>query len=279
MSNNRPPIPPEVKRILRKEAGFGCVVCGYPIYDYHHIIEFSHDPHMRPEDMIILCPNHHREVRKISEVKQREYKAIPFNIKKGYTNGQLTIDEPDLMTEIGGNVFINNGFILTVDDEPLLSVKVDESGKLLLTATLYDKEDNCIALIQDNEWISGDSNIWDLTFGFNWIRILKKSREVSLYIDASTYILRITGNFWRKRHFFKCDKNRIRVGYSSTPSKILNMGFVGALLNIVTKSEMFEIKSSYPNISHRVMGASTYSYIREAYQNYKKDLEKSLANK
>ena len=39
--SNRPPIPEGVKRKLRQEAYFGCVKCGCPIIEYHHIEPWS----------------------------------------------------------------------------------------------------------------------------------------------------------------------------------------------------------------------------------------------
>ena len=42
-------IPDRIKRQLRQEAGFGCCKCGFPIYDYHHIVEFSEEKHFRPQ--------------------------------------------------------------------------------------------------------------------------------------------------------------------------------------------------------------------------------------
>jgi 5-methylcytosine-specific restriction endonuclease McrA len=53
--------PAHVKRQLRQEAGFGCCVCGYPFYEYHHIREFALDSHHDPKDMMVLCPNHHHQ--------------------------------------------------------------------------------------------------------------------------------------------------------------------------------------------------------------------------
>jgi len=53
----RPPVPADVRRRLRQEAGFGCCVCGFPIYDYQHIVPYSVRAHFDPPDMMILCPN------------------------------------------------------------------------------------------------------------------------------------------------------------------------------------------------------------------------------
>src|SRR5690348_15018177 len=38
----RPPITEEKKRQIRKRCGFGCIFCGRPLYEYHHI--HGYDP-------------------------------------------------------------------------------------------------------------------------------------------------------------------------------------------------------------------------------------------
>lgn len=36
----RPAIPESIKRQVRQEAKFGCIFCGSPIIEYHHIEEY-----------------------------------------------------------------------------------------------------------------------------------------------------------------------------------------------------------------------------------------------
>jgi hypothetical protein len=70
-------VPEPVKRQLRQEAGFGCCKCGLPVFQYHHIIPREVEDHNRPEDVMVLCPNHHWEVTSgaMLEDEQRRYKA------------------------------------------------------------------------------------------------------------------------------------------------------------------------------------------------------------
>src|SRR5438876_516481 len=95
MSDNRPAVPAAVKRDLRKEGGFGCCVCGLPVYQYHHIVPWRAEHHARPEDMMVLCPNHHDQATKgaMPEDEQRRYKSSPHNIERGYVDGLLTVNQ------------------------------------------------------------------------------------------------------------------------------------------------------------------------------------------
>lgn len=58
---NRDPLT-DVKRILRKEVGFGCPVegCGNPYLTWHHFDPtWSEKQHHDPKGMIALCREHH----------------------------------------------------------------------------------------------------------------------------------------------------------------------------------------------------------------------------
>ena len=63
---NRTP-PPEVRRELRREVGFGCPVrdadgvrCGNPYLYYHHFDPpWATEEHHNPAGMIALCGEHH----------------------------------------------------------------------------------------------------------------------------------------------------------------------------------------------------------------------------
>lgn len=56
-------IPPEIRRLLRKEAGYGCVICGNIIIEYEHIEpEFKDALEHDPNKMTILCPGCHANV-------------------------------------------------------------------------------------------------------------------------------------------------------------------------------------------------------------------------
>ncbi len=51
----------EIRIRLRQEAGFGCAICGNPLIQNAHIIEYHLTQEIRAEDMITLCPDCHME--------------------------------------------------------------------------------------------------------------------------------------------------------------------------------------------------------------------------
>jgi hypothetical protein len=185
MPRERDHIPAGVARILRQEAGFGCCACGFPIFEYQHIVPWSVEHHDRPEDMMILCPNHHAECTRgaLPEAQQRAWKANPYNIERGYVDGLLRVEQTYCAVDCGSCQLVNDGIHLIVDNEPLLSLRI-EDHRMLLSLKLYGEQDRPLVTIEDNEWTSGDPTVWDLEAGFRTLTLRQKSRDVRLRVDA-----------------------------------------------------------------------------------------------
>ncbi len=197
-------IPNPIKRSLRKEAGFGCCVCGYPFFEYHHIRPFAELEDHDEKHMMVLCPNHHHQanVSVIDSEKQYLLKKAPYNIVKGYVDGPLPINSRALAVEVGSNQLVGAGFKFVVDQIPLLELKKNIEHHLLLSMDLYDPEDNLLISITDNEWISGDPLPWDFEYNFNWLRLRRKDRVVSIEIDARKEPLSLLGDLYLKKQNF-----------------------------------------------------------------------------
>jgi 5-methylcytosine-specific restriction endonuclease McrA len=60
-TEGRPDIPDGIKREVRQRCGFGCVLCGFPIYEYEHIIDYSIVREHVAANLTLLCPNHHAQ--------------------------------------------------------------------------------------------------------------------------------------------------------------------------------------------------------------------------
>lgn len=53
--------PADVLRQLREEVNYSCPICGSPFLSWHHFDPPYHvKPHHNPDDMIALCPLHHK---------------------------------------------------------------------------------------------------------------------------------------------------------------------------------------------------------------------------
>ena len=73
-------IPSKVSEKIRRDAGFGCIVCGDLVVEYEHIEpSFADAIEHDPEKMTLLCPKHHSRVTKglISKKQIWKYKENP----------------------------------------------------------------------------------------------------------------------------------------------------------------------------------------------------------
>jgi len=239
----RPRIPADVKAVLRKEAGFGCCICGFPIYDYHHIVEYSKVETSNPADMMMLCPNHHRQATAgaMSRKEQRYYKRHPFNIQRGHVNGNLRVDQSALVVSMGSNQFVRDGFILQVDSDSLLSLRVGQEGRLELSLRLYDKEDKLLASVDDNEWKSDLQLAWDLQASYNWLKIRQEKHDIRLLIDARRVPVEISGKFWCRGQLLDVNATRLLFNGVAKDFSMKNLCLVGMYLRATTTDRTFSI--------------------------------------
>ena len=134
-------IPEPMKRELRQEALFGCVLCGSPIIDYHHIIFYSEVKKHEKENLVVLCPEHHRRAncKEIPIQILYEKKKLPYNKNvQSISKDFYIFNKPEMKIKIGTNIFINTSNILVVDDKTILSFNSSEDGFITMNAAFYE---------------------------------------------------------------------------------------------------------------------------------------------
>jgi len=191
---------------------------------------------------MIFCPIHHHEatVGAMPEKEQRFYKANPYNIKQGFVEGSLKINQTTPVINMGTNQFVGDGTFILVDGENLLSIEINE-GRLELSMKLYDKEDNLVAEVRRNEWISGNPLPWDLESKFQWFRIRRKPRDIELEIDAREYPIDIRANMWRKGQNFQLNPNLLLFNGVVKQAGLRNLCLVALQLEADTSNQKFSI--------------------------------------
>ena len=165
----------------------------------HHIIPYREEPHFRPEDMVLLCPNHHAEAdsRAMSEEQQRAYKQAPRNIEEGVSKGLFRVERAQARSVlVGSNDFAERSFI-RVDGETLFEVAFDSDGVLQLSLVLYDSSDERLAVISENEWVVGDPMPWDFEASFQYLRLRNQPRDIALELDGRSGSINLRAQFWR----------------------------------------------------------------------------------
>ncbi len=197
-----------MKREVRQRCGFGCVICGLPLYTYEHILGWANVKRHVADELTLLCYQHQTErTHKLLPIEhvERANKA-PFNLRKGVsTPYTLHYEGPDCIVDIGTNVFscrdegYGTEFIaFAIDEEPIISFRL-ENGHWLLSLNVFDKNDDLMLLITDNELIYSTIP-WDIELVGHNLIIREAQREilVDLLFEPPSRIKIKRGHFLHK---------------------------------------------------------------------------------
>ena len=183
--------------------------------------------------MMILCPSHHDQASKgaMPEEVQQRHKADPYNIRKGYTYGQLVVNQSYCAVEVGGVLLVGDGPWVSVDDEVLLSLKLADNGVLLVSVTLYNERDKLLAEVIDNEWVAGNPAIWDMESDWQSLTLRLGPRKIALKVDAKGEPLRLRGELWHRGNQIRLTHSGLRFGREGR-SSIESLGLAQGGLRI-----------------------------------------------
>jgi hypothetical protein len=161
-TSGRPDISDDDKREVRRRCGFGCVICGIPIYHYDHMLGYARVQRHRPEEITLLCGLHH-DLKTRGILPNEEVIAAnerPANLRHGATapfTWSRFRNQCDIV--LGSDVYrmagINEGDLFTVflvDGRILLGLRyLDEH--LLFTFAIFDEYNLPLLRIVDNEML------------------------------------------------------------------------------------------------------------------------------
>ena len=179
-------IPAEIKRLVRKRCGFGCVICGLGIYEYEHFnLEFNKAKIHEADGITLLCPNHHtkKTTGKLSVETVRIFNAEPKALRQGFASEHLDLRTQNPVVILGTARFVSTPVLIQLEEEPILMIKPgeDEEEPFLLSATIRDKNGEIILQIVDNQWQT-PANYWDVTSEGKYLRIRSASKQVELVL-------------------------------------------------------------------------------------------------
>jgi len=182
-------IPEPIKRQIRQQSGFGCVICGLGIIQYEHVDPEFKDAHVHdPNCMTILCPGCHSKVTTGMWSKQRVIDAMqnPICLTQGYSNELFDIGNGHPRIHFAGSVMENTTIPLMIGEMAVFEIKPpdEENGVFLLSAAFYDSQGNNTLSIVDNEWFATTNN-WDVQVVGPTITIREDRRRIALQLTAS----------------------------------------------------------------------------------------------
>lgn len=183
-------IPLPIQRQVRQRCGFGCVICGLPLYEYDHLLGWSSVKRHVAEEITLLCDQHHREktsgLLTAEEVNQAS--ANPLNRQTGVSKPyDLHFTGDECRVVVGSNLFERRdpgeGTALVpilVDGVPLLSFVLLD-GHLLLSMLVFDEANIPVLKIQDNVLMYSVSS-WDIELVGRRLIIREAARQFLLDI-------------------------------------------------------------------------------------------------
>ena len=178
-------IPPSIALEVRKNCGFGCVICGSAFYHYdHYQPEFNEAKEHNAKGITLLCAEHHdaKTRGRISTESVITASINPRCKQDGFSYGPLEFGTKSSVIQIGTTLFLESKNIICINGESVLSIRPPEvdNGPFLLTLVTEDTHSS--NRIVDNEWI-GDANSWDITTVGRKIIVKDRNRLIILEIE------------------------------------------------------------------------------------------------
>jgi hypothetical protein len=175
-----------MQREIRQRCGFGCVVCGIPIYDYEHVIEYSEVDEHQADNITLLCPTHHREkTNKLLPLEQlREADANPWNLGTGESTAHhLHFNAASAEVNLGGNrqVSATSFSALMVDGQSLVGFNF-EDNRCMLNLNLFNDANEPVLQVVNNELKYSVGN-WDVDFVGSTLTIREGLGQIFLEVD------------------------------------------------------------------------------------------------
>lgn len=103
-------IPEQIKREIRQQCGFGCVICGCAIYHYEHIDPvFAEAKEHEPSKMALLCGGCHDKVTRGYWSKNKVKRALeqPKCFEQNFSSAMFDVDWENSEVILGCARFIN----------------------------------------------------------------------------------------------------------------------------------------------------------------------------
>jgi hypothetical protein len=182
-------IPADIRRVVRRACGFGCVICGLAIAQYEHFDPpFEEAREHRADGIAFLCGAcHDKKTRGIwSPSKIAAARVNPTTFAKGGAKDAFDLTAPFTLW-IGDSRFENVATVVkTREGDRWLSVASSEvdGGPVQISAEFFDAQGASSLIIHDNEWMPVSSQ-WDTEVRGRTITVRHAASEIVLELSAA----------------------------------------------------------------------------------------------
>ena len=202
------PLP--IQSQLKKEARYGCSICGCPLLEFVQFIPSDTPGAYLPENMIAICPTHTLKFvqNKLSATELSSFKTKPYN--RINENKPFAL-APEFTVNIAKTKFINTHRLLSVDDFDLITIRKENNSYLLLDLNFFDSLNNLIAVTSENSWTTDRKQVWNIDYEPGYLKIQNKTRQIlfeakiesgEVFIVAEMYYSGIPVNITRDEVLF-----------------------------------------------------------------------------
>jgi len=118
-----------------------------------------------------------------------------------------------------------------------------DEGRPLLSVRLYDEYDALLAVIEDNEWLTGDPLPWDLESDWQRLRLRLAARRIALDVQAKTDPVAVRADLWRRGQRIRLSLNGVELEGSTVPGGgIEDLGLVQMGAEVDTREPALRIR-------------------------------------
>lgn len=182
-------IPSDIKRQVRQNSKFGCVMCRSAFYQYEHIKpEFKDALKHDPEAICLLCGRCHDKVTKgflSKETVLKAYIDTKTNNEVSAPFDAFDLSAKNLNIKFGDCVFHLTEKLIVIDNTNILSINPPDNEYLFPTISGFfcDVDGNRLFSIEKNEW-SGSIDTWDSEIIGNEITIRLGKGKIALRLRS-----------------------------------------------------------------------------------------------
>lgn len=189
-------IPSVTRHAVRRECGFGCVVCGQAICQYHHFDpRFEEAKEHAVSKIALLCGTCHIKAGKklLSGDSVRCGRQNPYCLRKRKWHTTLDFSSKPMHVLLGAAKFVEPKSVLRIQNVELLSIRAPESAgaPVRISGRFFDDHGVERLTIEDNI-VEGDSLSWDAEWRGCTLSIRRAPRKITLRLIVSSDENRVT---------------------------------------------------------------------------------------
>ncbi|MDJ0358589.1 HNH endonuclease signature motif containing protein [Paenarthrobacter sp. PH39-S1] len=186
MNSGRPEIKEGIKRQVRQRCGFGCVICGIPVYHYDHMDEYNVVQEHAEDNLTLLCGYHH-DLKSRGQLPVQVVRAKntnPHNVTQNKTamHSLFYYGEHAEIVAGGNRVIVSNRSVsaVKIDGDSIVDFELVD-GNLMLNLDFRDRDKAPVLTVRQNELVHS-THLWDYEFTGKRLSIREKKGQIYLTV-------------------------------------------------------------------------------------------------